>query len=144
MRFESQTHPQDDHVDRITDCSTRYGQAPAVCTRVSLAKGRWANGAERRANLEKKDHDPAPMLLRFTPSYPSSHRPYYFSLRRHCVLQVCDTFLLSSKKFLLSSYADLLVFATLSVRPIRLESDLLVSTTFQLLLPVCNVLDIKI
>ena len=40
MRFESQTHPQDDHVDRITDCSTRYGQAPAVCTRVSLAKGR--------------------------------------------------------------------------------------------------------
>ena len=30
MRFESQTHPQDDHIDRITDCSTRYGQAPAV------------------------------------------------------------------------------------------------------------------
>ena len=30
MRFESQTHPQDDHVDRITDCSTRYGQAPVV------------------------------------------------------------------------------------------------------------------
>ena len=34
MRFESQTHTQDDHVDRITDCSTQYGQAPAVCTRV--------------------------------------------------------------------------------------------------------------
>ena len=30
MRFESQTHPQDDHIDRITDCSTRYGRAPAV------------------------------------------------------------------------------------------------------------------
>ena len=41
MRFESQSHPQDDHVDRITDCSTRYGQAPAVCTRMSLDKGRW-------------------------------------------------------------------------------------------------------
>ena len=41
MRFESQTHPQDDHVDRITDYSTRYDQAPAVCTRVRLAKGRW-------------------------------------------------------------------------------------------------------
>ena len=27
MRFESQTHLQDDHVDRITDCSTRYGHA---------------------------------------------------------------------------------------------------------------------
>ena len=40
MGFESQTHPQDDHVDRITDCSTQYGQAPAVCTRVRLAKGR--------------------------------------------------------------------------------------------------------
>ena len=40
-QLESQTHPQDDHVDRITDCSTRYGQAPAVCTRVSLAKRRW-------------------------------------------------------------------------------------------------------
>ena len=26
-KFESQTHPQDDHVDRITYCSTRYGQA---------------------------------------------------------------------------------------------------------------------
>ena len=45
MRFESQTHPQDDHVDRITDCSTRYGQAPAVCTRVRLAKGRWVIAA---------------------------------------------------------------------------------------------------
>ena len=43
MRFESQTPPppQDDHVDRITDCSTRYGQAPAVCTRVRLARGKW-------------------------------------------------------------------------------------------------------
>ena len=30
MRFESQTPPQYDHIDRITDCSTRYGQAPAV------------------------------------------------------------------------------------------------------------------
>ena len=30
MMFESQTHPQDDHIDRITDCSSRYGQAPAV------------------------------------------------------------------------------------------------------------------
>ena len=30
MRFEFQTHPHDDHIDRITDCSTRYGQAPAV------------------------------------------------------------------------------------------------------------------
>ena len=30
MRFESQTHPQDDHIDRITGCSTPYGQAPAV------------------------------------------------------------------------------------------------------------------
>ena len=29
-RFESQTPPQDDHIDRITDFSTRYGQAPAV------------------------------------------------------------------------------------------------------------------
>ena len=38
MRFESQTHPQDDHIDRKTDCSTLYGQAPAVCPRVSLAK----------------------------------------------------------------------------------------------------------
>ena len=42
MRFESQTHPQDDQVDKITDCSTRYGQAPAVCTRMRLAEGRWA------------------------------------------------------------------------------------------------------
>ena len=40
MRFESQTTPQNDHIDRITDCSTRYGQAPAVCTRVRLAKER--------------------------------------------------------------------------------------------------------
>ena len=40
MRFESQTHPQDDHRGRITDCSTRYGQAHAVSTRVRLAKGR--------------------------------------------------------------------------------------------------------
>ena len=47
MRFESQTHPQDDHVDRITDCSTRYGQAPAVCTGVRLAKGRWPTVAYR-------------------------------------------------------------------------------------------------
>ena len=39
MKFESETHPQDDHVDRITYCSPRYGQAPAVCTRVRLAKG---------------------------------------------------------------------------------------------------------
>ena len=30
MRFESQTHPQDEHIDKITDCSTQYGQAPAV------------------------------------------------------------------------------------------------------------------
>ena len=30
IRFESQTHPQKDHIDRIADCSTRYGQAPAV------------------------------------------------------------------------------------------------------------------
>ena len=30
MRFESHTHPQDDHIDRITDSNTRYGQAPAV------------------------------------------------------------------------------------------------------------------
>ena len=64
------------------------------------------------------------------------------------VYEVCDTFLLSSKKFLLSSYSDLLVSATLSVRPIRLEPDLLVSTTFQLHLPVCsrisNVFDLNI
>ena len=40
MRFESQTHPQDDHIGRITDCSTRYGQARAVSTRVRVAKGR--------------------------------------------------------------------------------------------------------
>ena len=40
MRFESQTHPQDDHIGRITDCSTRYCQAHAVITRVRLAKGR--------------------------------------------------------------------------------------------------------
>ena len=38
MRFESQTHPQDDHIDRY---STRYRQAPAVKTHVRLAKGRW-------------------------------------------------------------------------------------------------------
>ena len=49
MRFESQTHPQDDHIDRITDCSTRYGQAPAVCTRVSLAKGRCLERTWRRS-----------------------------------------------------------------------------------------------
>ena len=30
IRFESQTHLQDDHTDRITDCSTRCGQAPVV------------------------------------------------------------------------------------------------------------------
>ena len=30
MRFESQTHPQDDNIDGITDCSTLYDQAPAV------------------------------------------------------------------------------------------------------------------
>ena len=30
MRFESQTHPQDDHIDIITDCSTWYSQAAAV------------------------------------------------------------------------------------------------------------------
>ena len=31
MRFESQTHTHaDDHIDRITDCNTRYGQAPGV------------------------------------------------------------------------------------------------------------------
>ena len=41
MRFESQTHTQDEHIGRITDCSSRYGQAPAVSTRVRLAKGRW-------------------------------------------------------------------------------------------------------
>ena len=41
MRFESQTHRQDDHIGRITYCSTRYGQAHAVSTRVRLAKGRW-------------------------------------------------------------------------------------------------------
>ena len=35
MRFASQTHPQDDHIGRITDCSTRYGQAHAVSTRVT-------------------------------------------------------------------------------------------------------------
>ena len=40
MRFESQTHPQDDHINRITDYSTQYGQAHAVSTRVRLAKGR--------------------------------------------------------------------------------------------------------
>ena len=40
MRFESQTHLQDDHIGRITDRSTRYGQAPAVSTSVRLAKGR--------------------------------------------------------------------------------------------------------
>ena len=36
MRFKSQIHPEDDQVDRITDCSrpTLYGQAPAVCTRI--------------------------------------------------------------------------------------------------------------
>ena len=39
MRFESQTHPQDDHIDGITDCSARYGQA--LATRVRLAKERW-------------------------------------------------------------------------------------------------------
>ena len=47
MRFECQTHPQDDHIDKITDCSTWYGQAPAVCTHVSLAKGRWADWSRR-------------------------------------------------------------------------------------------------
>ena len=40
MRFECQTQPQDDHIDIITDYSTRYGQAYAVSTRVKLAKGR--------------------------------------------------------------------------------------------------------
>ena len=40
MRFESQTRTHDDHIGRITDCSTRYGQAPAACTRVRLAKER--------------------------------------------------------------------------------------------------------
>ena len=45
MRFESQPHPQDDHVDIITDCSNRYDQAPAVCTRVRLAKGKWVHAA---------------------------------------------------------------------------------------------------
>ena len=30
MRFESRKHAQDDHIDRITDCSTWYGQAPVV------------------------------------------------------------------------------------------------------------------
>ena len=49
MRFESQTHPQYDHVDRITDCSTRYGQASAVCTRVRLAKG--SSGAVKPKTL---------------------------------------------------------------------------------------------
>ena len=39
IMFESQTHPQADHIDKITDYSTRYGQAPAVCTHVRLAKG---------------------------------------------------------------------------------------------------------
>ena len=34
--------PQDDHIDRITDYSTRYGQAPAVSTQVRLVTGRWA------------------------------------------------------------------------------------------------------
>ena len=66
--------------------------------------------------------------------------------RRTCLKS--DTFLHSSKKCLLSSYLDLLVSATLSVRPIRLEPDLLVSTTLQLLLPVCsrisNLFDINI
>ena len=42
MGFESQTHPQDDHIGRIAVCSTRYGQARAVSTRGRLAKGRWA------------------------------------------------------------------------------------------------------
>ena len=40
MRFESQTHPKDNHVDRITDCSTRYGQAPTVCTREDVFTNR--------------------------------------------------------------------------------------------------------
>ena len=40
MRIESLTPPQDDHISRITDYSTRYGQAHAVSTRVRLAKGR--------------------------------------------------------------------------------------------------------
>ena len=35
------TPPGWPRIDRITDCSTRYGQAPAVCTRVRLATGRW-------------------------------------------------------------------------------------------------------
>ena len=48
MRFESQTHPQDDHRYRITDYSTWYGQARALSTRVRLANGRWEdwNGSD--------------------------------------------------------------------------------------------------
>ena len=37
MRFESQTHTQNAHIDRY---STRYDQAPVV----ALAKGRWMKG----------------------------------------------------------------------------------------------------
>ena len=46
MRFESQTHPRDDHVDRIADYSIPYGQAHAVSTRTRLAKGRCPSVAE--------------------------------------------------------------------------------------------------
>ena len=62
MRFESQTHPQDDHVDRITDCSTRYDQAPVVCTRVRLAKGKWSTLA---FTISGELHNIQPMVLFF-------------------------------------------------------------------------------
>ena len=98
-------------------------------------------GSERRASLE--NYNPTPMLLL---SRPTRHRTdlttfhYVFTAFLTVLnsLLVCDTFLLSYNKFLLSFHSDLLVSTTLSVLPIRLEPDLLVSTTFQLHLPACS------
>ena len=43
------------------------------------------------------------MLLRFTPPYPSSNRPYYFSLRLQCVL----TSVIQFMKFVIRFYSVL-------------------------------------
>ena len=46
MRLESQTPSQDDHIDRITDYSTRYGQVPVVAVAWDWPRedGSWMHG----------------------------------------------------------------------------------------------------
>ena len=49
MRFESRTQPQDDHIARIIDCSTRYDQATAVALEIGQDDGLMWMGNENYA-----------------------------------------------------------------------------------------------